>query len=98
VFVVTGRLGIVDYDDVELGNLHRQILHSENGVGVNKASSAAASLNRLNSKVTCVTHHVLLDSSNAMAIIKEYDVIVDATDNVATRHNSAVSGPSCCMN
>lgn len=86
MFVVTGRLGIVDYDDVELGNLHRQILHSENGVGVNKASSAAASLNRLNSKVTCVTHHVLLDSSNAMAIIKEYDVIVDATDNVATRY------------
>jgi adenylyltransferase/sulfurtransferase len=81
-----GHIGLVDYDTVELGNLHRQVLHSEKGIGEQKATSVAESLKSLNSNVTYTTHHLLLDNKNALQIIKEYDIIVDCTDNVATRY------------
>lgn len=81
-----GRIGIVDYDEVELNNLHRQILHTEKRVGKPKSSSVASSCTQLNSLVECIPYHLQLDSTNALRLIKQYDVVLDATDNVATRY------------
>ncbi|XP_064600435.1 adenylyltransferase and sulfurtransferase MOCS3-like [Liolophura sinensis] len=81
-----GRLGLVDYDEVELSNLHRQILHTEPRVGVSKSASASFACQQLNSRVKCIPYHLQLDSSNALQIIQQYNIIVDATDNVATRY------------
>ncbi|XP_033646531.1 adenylyltransferase and sulfurtransferase MOCS3-like isoform X1 [Asterias rubens] len=81
-----GQLGVVDYDEVELGNLHRQILHTEDRIGRPKSQSISASVSRLNSAVVCVPHHMQLDSGNAMDVIKKYDIVLDCTDNVATRY------------
>ncbi|KAG4079095.1 hypothetical protein HA402_001066 [Bradysia odoriphaga] len=76
----------IDYDTVELNNLHRQLLHSERAVGVMKSESAKNSLSRLNSTVKISTHNVPLNSENALNIIADYDIVLDATDNVATRY------------
>ncbi|KAK6183525.1 hypothetical protein SNE40_010995 [Patella caerulea] len=81
-----GRLGIVDYDEVELSNLHRQILHTEDRVGMSKSQSVATTCHRLNSGVEYVPYHLALDSCNALPIISQYDIVLDATDNVATRY------------
>lgn len=81
-----GKLGIVDYDDVEMNNLHRQLLFKERDIGQPKAVAAANSLHELNSRTEIVTYCVQLSSENALKIIDEYDVVVDATDNVATRY------------
>ncbi|KAJ3235486.1 Molybdenum cofactor synthesis protein 3 [Chytriomyces hyalinus] len=81
-----GRLGILDYDVVEASNLQRQIIHSQQSVGLSKAESAQESIHRLTSFCECIAHTVVLDSTNAIEIISKYDVIVDATDNVATRY------------
>ncbi|KAL4237981.1 Molybdenum cofactor synthesis protein 3 [Mactra antiquata] len=81
-----GCLGLVDYDEVELSNLHRQILHSESKVNVKKCVSAAQACTELNSFVKCVPYHLQLNSSNALKIISQYDIVLDATDNVATRY------------
>ncbi|KAJ8308480.1 hypothetical protein KUTeg_013354 [Tegillarca granosa] len=86
LIVGAGRLGIVDYDEVEINNLHRQILHTESRVGVTKAASVAESCQQLNSHVKFTPYHLQLDSSNALQIISQYDVVLDATDNVATRY------------
>ncbi|KAB7498698.1 Adenylyltransferase and sulfurtransferase MOCS3-2 [Armadillidium nasatum] len=79
-------LGLVDYDDVELSNLHRQILHTESSIGMSKAFSVKNAVKNLNSKVTCLTHTDSVTSSNIMEIIKKYDIVLDCTDNVATRY------------
>ncbi|XP_076442947.1 adenylyltransferase and sulfurtransferase MOCS3-like [Babylonia areolata] len=81
-----GTLGVVDYDDVEVSNLHRQILHTEHRVGVSKADSVAISCRNLNSGLKVITHTVQLNRENALSIIREYDIVLDATDNVATRY------------
>ncbi|XP_046388428.1 adenylyltransferase and sulfurtransferase MOCS3 isoform X2 [Ischnura elegans] len=81
-----GRLGLVDYDDVELSNLHRQVLHTEVTVGVPKVDSAAEALQRLNMDLEISRHNELIEPSNVFDIIKPYDVVVDATDNVPTRY------------
>merc|ERR1719436_653895 len=81
-----GRLGLVDHDEVELSNLHRQVGHTQARLGVNKARSLAASLEELNSEVEVVRYVRVLDSSNALAIIASHDVVVDCSDNVATRY------------
>ena len=83
-----GRIGLLDHDIVELNNLHRQILHGEGSaeVKVPKAVSAAHSCQRLNSRVACDVHCTKLSSSNALEIVRQYDIVVDATDNVATRY------------
>ncbi|XP_064489891.1 adenylyltransferase and sulfurtransferase MOCS3-like isoform X2 [Ornithodoros turicata] len=81
-----GTIGIVDYDDVEKSNLHRQILHSEAKEALPKADSLVLSLKQLNSQPLYRSHKVLLDSKNAKDIIRDYDIVVDATDNVATRY------------
>ena len=81
-----GRLGLVDHDEVELSNLHRQVGHTQARLGVNKARSLAASLEELNSEVEVVRYERVVDSSNALAIIASHDVVVDCSDNVATRY------------
>ncbi|KAJ3024214.1 Molybdenum cofactor synthesis protein 3 [Thoreauomyces humboldtii] len=81
-----GRIGIVDYDEVEASNLQRQIIHDETKVGVLKAESARETVNRLSSLCECVAYNLLLDSGNAMETLSPWDYIVDATDNVATRY------------
>ncbi|KAJ3261170.1 hypothetical protein HK103_006479 [Boothiomyces macroporosus] len=81
-----GKLGIIDYDNLETSNLQRQIVHSEKNVGTPKVESAKSTIQNLNSNTKVETYNLLIDKSNAMDIIKEYDIVVDATDNVATRY------------
>ncbi|CAO3628238.1 unnamed protein product [Cunninghamella blakesleeana] len=81
-----GKLGIVDHDEVDIGNLHRQVIHSEAKQGLNKAISAMMSIKAINSSCHVVPYAFSLDSSNALEVIQEYDLVVDATDNVATRY------------
>ena len=81
-----GRLGVVDADVVELSNLQRQVLHGTGDVGRPKTESAAAAIGRLNPNVEFVPHHVRLSRENAFAILRDYEVIVDGTDNFPTRY------------
>uniref|UniRef100_A0A182QNA0 Adenylyltransferase and sulfurtransferase MOCS3 homolog n=1 Tax=Anopheles farauti TaxID=69004 RepID=A0A182QNA0_9DIPT len=81
-----GRIGVLDYDEVELTNLHRQLLHTEATVGLTKVVSVQSYLEQLNSQIEIETHHMQLTSDNAIGILEQYDIIVDATDNVATRY------------
>lgn len=81
-----GHLGVVDYDVVELSNLHRQILHRESSLGVPKAKSLARSVRQLNSGVRVTVHEVQLDRTNALSIVSGYDVVLDCSDNPATRY------------
>ncbi|XP_032681865.1 adenylyltransferase and sulfurtransferase MOCS3 [Odontomachus brunneus] len=81
-----GHIGIVDYDNIELNNLHRQILFAEASIGTAKVTAAAETINRLNSNVKITPYKIQLNSKNALDIIKNYDIVLDATDNVATRY------------
>ncbi|KAK6631669.1 hypothetical protein RUM43_013733 [Polyplax serrata] len=81
-----GHIGLVDYDDVEVNNLHRQILHTTNTVKMKKVESAGNFLKSLNPMIKVSIHPVLLDTSNAFDIISKYNVVIDATDNVVTRY------------
>jgi molybdopterin/thiamine biosynthesis adenylyltransferase len=88
-----GRLGILDPDDVELSNLHRQTLHFTPDLGVPKAESAAAKLRFLNPDVIVEPYQVRLEEENAAALIEGQDVVVDCSDSFATRY--AVNA-ACC--
>ncbi len=81
-----GKIGIVDFDPVELSNLQRQFLFSEPDLGRSKVEVAKEKLAQVNPNITVVSHGVRLDSTNAMKIIEEYDVVLDATDNVPSRY------------
>ncbi|WP_027066411.1 MULTISPECIES: HesA/MoeB/ThiF family protein [Maribacter] len=81
-----GTLGIVDADVVSLSNLHRQVLYTEDVVGTSKVLAAKDQLLRQNSNTQIETYQTYLTVANALDIIKEYDVIVDATDNFPTRY------------
>ena len=81
-----GKLGIVDFDNVELSNLQRQIIHGEDWVGKSKNESAKSSVKALNSDIKITTYNERLTSQNAMEIIKDYDIVVDGTDNFSTRY------------
>ncbi|KPP65049.1 hypothetical protein Z043_116556, partial [Scleropages formosus] len=90
-----GRLGLLDYDEVELSNLHRQVLHGEDMLGVSKAQSAAQAVRRLNSSVQCVPYHLQLTPENALQLVRQYpdfmvslmyDIVADCSDNVPTRY------------
>ena len=80
-----GRLGLVDADVVERSNLQRQILHGESWVGKPKLESAAARLREINPHVRVELHPVRFSPGNALAIAAEYDILVDGSDNFATR-------------
>jgi len=81
-----GTLGIVDFDVVELSNLQRQILHTQEDVGRPKVVSAKETLNKYNSDVNVIIHEEPLTSENAMRIIPEYDIIVNGADNFPARY------------
>ncbi|XP_053317234.1 adenylyltransferase and sulfurtransferase MOCS3 isoform X1 [Spea bombifrons] len=81
-----GRLGLVDYDIVEMSNLHRQILHFEKRQGMPKSVSVVKTLKKLNSAVEYVPYHVMLNPDNVLELIQQYDVIADCSDNVPTRY------------
>ncbi len=81
-----GHIGIVDSDKVELNNLQRQILHSTESVGTKKVDSAKERIDRLNPDVRVDTISVRLTSENIMDIIKDYDFIIDGSDNFPTRY------------
>ena len=81
-----GRLGIVDFDAVELSNLQRQVLHETPGVGSKKTDSARARLRGINPHVQVDAIDAELTSANALQIIGDYDVVVDGTDNFRTRY------------
>ncbi|XP_035530218.1 adenylyltransferase and sulfurtransferase MOCS3 [Morone saxatilis] len=81
-----GRLGLLDYDEVELSNLHRQVLHGEENQGQAKALSAANAVKRLNSTVECIPYHLQLSPENALQLIQQYDIVADCSDNVPTRY------------
>ena len=83
-----GKIGIVDYDEVDISNLHRQVLHSEESVKkhIHKVTSAVKAAKNINSKTKFVEFHVQLSRDNVINIIKDYDVVIDATDNVPSRY------------
>jgi molybdopterin/thiamine biosynthesis adenylyltransferase/rhodanese-related sulfurtransferase/molybdopterin converting factor small subunit len=81
-----GTLGLVDFDTVDESNLHRQVLFGRSAVGRPKIQAAVDRLRDLNPHIKVVPHEVRLDSSNALALFKDYDVIVDGTDNFPTRY------------
>ena len=81
-----GTLGIIDFDVVDESNLQRQIIHGVSDIGKPKAESARDSIREINPLVNVVLHEVRLDSDNALEIFADYDLIVDGTDNFATRY------------
>ncbi len=81
-----GKIGIVDSDAVELNNLQRQILHSTKTVGKPKVESAKETLSALNPDVTVVPLKIRLTSANILDIVKDYDIIIDGSDNFPTRY------------
>ena len=81
-----GTLGIADFDEVELHNLNRQIIHTESSVGKLKTESAAEFVNAINSSVQIITIDEKLDPENIASLIQEYDIVVDGSDNFTTRY------------
>ncbi len=81
-----GTLGIVEFDAVDVTNLQRQIVHGTKDVGRPKVESARERLHDVNPHIQLVPHAVRLTSENALEIISKYDMVVDGTDNFATRY------------
>src|SRR3954465_10244030 len=81
-----GTLGIVDFDTVDESNLQRQVIHGVSDVGRPKAESAAASIAEINPLVRVNIHDFALDRDNVLDLFAQYDLIVDGTDNFATRY------------
>jgi len=81
-----GTLGIVDFDVVDESNLHRQVLFGRSSVGRPKIQAAAERLRDVNPHIKIVPHETRLDSGNALDLFKDYDIIVDGTDNFPTRY------------
>ena len=81
-----GRLGLVDFDVVDASNLQRQIIHGTKDVGRRKVESARDRLSDINPHIEIETHETRLTSQNALSLFKNYDVIVDGTDNFPTRY------------
>ena len=81
-----GTLGVIDFDVVDESNLQRQIIHGVSDVGRSKAQSARSSINEINPLVNVILHEEPLDRDNALEIFAGYDLIVDGTDNFATRY------------
>ncbi len=81
-----GTIGVVDFDLVEKSNLHRQVVHRDTDIGRPKVDSAADAVAALNPSVTVCTHHVRLDRDTAGDLLAGYDLVVDGSDNFATRY------------
>ena len=81
-----GTLGIIEFDTVDESNLQRQIIHGTKDVGRPKAESARDRVRDINPLIDVIVHDTRLDNSNVMEIFSQYDLIVDGTDNFATRY------------
>ncbi|WP_194826375.1 adenylyltransferase/sulfurtransferase MoeZ [Nocardia sp. XZ_19_231] len=81
-----GTLGIVEFDEVDASNLQRQIIHGESDIGRPKADSARDSILEINSGIDVRLHKIRLEPENAVELFADYDLIVDGTDNFATRY------------
>src|ERR1700716_2072037 len=83
-----GRLGLVDFDVVDFSNLQRQILHGTDDVGRKKLNSAKDRIKAINPNVQVDLHDCMFRSENAMGLVKDYDIVIDGTDNFPTRYLS----------
>ncbi|HLJ47271.1 MAG TPA: molybdopterin-synthase adenylyltransferase MoeB [Bryobacteraceae bacterium] len=81
-----GRIGLVDFDVVDFTNLQRQVIHGTKDVGKKKLDSAAESMLDINPNIKIERHEVALTSENALEILKDYDLVIDGTDNFPTRY------------
>jgi adenylyltransferase/sulfurtransferase len=81
-----GRIGLVDFDVVDFTNLQRQVIHGTSDVGRKKLDSAADRMHEINPFVRIDKHEVALSSDNALDILRDYDIVVDGTDNFPTRY------------
>jgi molybdopterin/thiamine biosynthesis adenylyltransferase/rhodanese-related sulfurtransferase len=81
-----GTLGVIDFDVVDESNLQRQIIHGQSDIGRPKAESAAATVREINPLVEVIVHNEALSNDNVMDVFSGYDLIVDGTDNFATRY------------
>jgi len=81
-----GTIGIVEFDTVDESNLQRQIIHGQSDIGKSKANSAKEKILEINPNVKVITHELRLDVTNVKDIFSQYDIIVDGTDNFATRY------------
>ncbi|MBN9349219.1 MAG: molybdopterin-synthase adenylyltransferase MoeB [Chitinophagaceae bacterium] len=81
-----GTIGVIDFDEVELSNLHRQVIFGVEDVGKLKVDAFKKRLHSLNPHINIITHNTRLTSDNALEIFKNYDVIADGTDNFPTRY------------
>ncbi len=81
-----GTLGIAEFDEVDESNLQRQVIHGQSDIGKPKAESARESVAEVNPLVNVIVHNVRLDNDNVLEVFKDYDLILDGTDNFATRY------------
>ncbi len=81
-----GTLGVVDFDTVDESNLQRQVIHGQSDIGRSKAESARDTVREINPMVNVVIHNTALDRDNIFDIFRQYDLIIDGTDNFATRY------------
>jgi sulfur-carrier protein adenylyltransferase/sulfurtransferase len=81
-----GTIGLVDYDVVDESNLHRQVIHGQSDIGKRKVDSARESIHEINPFVDVRIHETALRSDNALDIIRDYDLVIDGTDNFPTRY------------
>ncbi len=81
-----GTIGLVDFDVVDLSNLQRQILHTNDELGKPKLDSAEKRIKAMNPDTRVVKHHARISSENALAFIRDYDIVIDGTDNFPTRY------------
>lgn len=81
-----GTIGIVEHDTVDVSNLQRQVLYTVQDIGRPKLDAAAARLSAMNPHIKIVTHACRIEADNAMALLADYDIVVDGTDNFATRY------------
>ena len=81
-----GQIGVVDFDTVDLSNLHRQIIHKTGNVGKAKTLSAVEMMKEINPTIDIKTYETSLRSDNALELLKDYDIVIDGTDNFPTRY------------
>jgi adenylyltransferase/sulfurtransferase len=81
-----GHIGVVDFDTVDISNLHRQIIHKTNNVGKLKTQSAVELMKEINPLIDIKTYDTSLRSDNALELLKDYDIVIDGTDNFPTRY------------
>ncbi len=81
-----GTIGLVDFDTVDLSNLQRQVIFAESDIDTPKVDAAAKRLRQMNSDLKIIKHNERITSENALRIIKDYDIVIDGTDNFPTRY------------